>query len=201
MLFLKGVILVFLILATVSVARADDDGSLFGIPMGTSLDELDVAGRQKRSIYRLHRTPEFNLDFSHYMVRVHESTGVCLIIAQTDLIITGPAGEELRQEFERIMVPWSEKFGEPAIFDYIFRGSTALWAELFMTKLRSNEAVLAAKWTYNHGNVMGEQVSELLLIALPGTHGTASFVLQARLNNYRDCMYAIRRDAERKADG
>ena len=162
---------------------------------------LDLAERQEKTIYRLRRAPEFNSDFYHYLVRVHDSTGVCLIIAQTDPFVTGAAGEELRQEFERIMAPWSEKFGEPAIFDYILRGSNALWAKLFMTKLRSNEAVLAAKWTYNHGNVMGEQVSELLLMAQPGAHGTAVFILQAKLNNYRDCIRAIRRDAKREADG
>ena len=74
-----------------------------------------------------------------------------------------------------------------------------MWAAHFMRKLASNEAVLAARWNYDNDNRLGDEIKLLSLFAQAVNSTTAVLILEARFNNYTECMQIILRE-ERERD-
>lgn len=184
-------LLIFFVLEAAPVV-AQQDAALFGIGMGESVTSLNVAREGETvGIYHLAGVPDPDRDFNNYMVRSSAPTGVCMVTAISQPIISDPDGKQLREEFVRLRTKYAEIFGEPRTHDYILAGDTQLWAHLFATKLQRHEAILAARWTYNNGNVMGDKIMELILTVQPAGRAQGVLVLQAKLNNYRECMRAV----------
>lgn len=174
--------------------RIQFEGNFFGLDMGADKSSLDIARNIKGTLYLLGNVPELRVGFIHYEARVHAATGVCMVAAITDPFDTAGDGEALRARFYALKPALDAELGEARVIDRVIPGNSDMYRDHFTTFLRQQKAVLAARWSFNNGHLLGRQVSEVLLIAQPVTRLTVALILQVKYNNYFECTRAEARD-------
>ena len=168
----------------------------FGVNMGDGLEKYNRLRNKSRTIYQLNHAPEPLEDFYGYIIRHHESTGVCMVTGTTRSFRSQSNGKQLKEKFHEIVDRIKPRLGNARLSDYVIKGSTRLWAEHFMTKLVAKEGVLAAKWDHHSKATLGEDIKEVLLLAAADTGSEGFFHLQVKFNNYDTCINALKIDEQ-----
>ncbi len=179
----------------VTSAEQEETG-FFGVHMGDNLEKYSRTRNKSRTIYQLNHAPAPLEDFYGYIIRHHESTGVCMVTGTTRSFRTELDGKQLREKFTEIVGRLKPRLGNARMSDYVLKGSTRLWAEHFMTKLVAKEGVLAAKWDVHSKATLSRDIKEVLLLAAADTGSEGFFHLQVKFNNYDTCINAMKIDEQ-----
>lgn len=181
--------------APILVAQEGEKG-FFGVFMGDNLDKYDRIRNKARTIYQLNHAPKPLEDFYGYIIRYHESTGVCMVTGTSRSFRSESNGTQLKEKFQEIVGRLKPRLGNARLSDYVIKGSTRLWSEHFMTKLVAKEGVLAAKWDHYSKATLSDDIKEVLLLAAADTGSEGFFHLQVKFNNYDSCINAMKIDEQ-----
>jgi hypothetical protein len=190
--------LFFSTIATAQTKSPNLERGMFGILKGLKLSEINVSSRLKDSIYNLKDLPNPDPDLFTYRMRYHESTGVCMVVGFSLIIEAMGEGLILRREFDRIRSKYDQIYGPSLLSDYIINGSSQLWSKHFASKLYREEALLAARWFHENDNETGEDIGMLTLSVKSVNSVNAVLFVEARFNNYPQCIKRIYEERNRK---
>jgi len=178
-----------------SVGPASADGP-FGFEMGSQLSKYGPAEPLKQpGLYKFSQAPRTHPAFELYVLKHHPETGICMIRAIGQDIVTSSFGSQIRDEFSNIREQLSSVYGKSGINDFLKSGS--IWSEsrYWMMSLLKTDRVLQAHWDRKSGAALKDGISEILLSAAASSDEKGYIVLQYRFSNELKCDQLLKKDA------
>jgi hypothetical protein len=181
-------ILKFFIFSTYTLFASGAVAGPFGLEMGASVKELDVAGSGFK--LSLNSVPNPHPLFTNYSIWHSIETGVCRILAISKISENDRYGEDVKSTFSRVRKALEEKYGDAKTVDYLKSG--ALWKETdeWVMAIRQNERTYAALWE-SPSDQNGEAYSLIQLWVEATSSDTSFTVLEYRSIEFDLCNNSI----------
>lgn len=166
-------------------------GGPFGLDQGMPLSQLGRARQIRPGTYHLANVPKPHSTFKGYVVMVAPKTGLCLIRAISDEIVTSKDGFHLRNTFDQTKVRLDQIYGTARVMDRLSPGS--LWdrPEHWMMGLVNNDRTLGALWDKTSKATLPSEIRAVTLVAEAKTIGRGHILLEYSFANLAQCEEEI----------
>lgn len=161
----------------------------FGIEMSMSVSQLDVKDSGNRPF--LNSVPNPHPLFEVYGVWASDVTGVCAVIAMSDIFENDSFGLNVRSKFEDISAALSAVYGEATRIDYLF--PNALWNEPdeWVMAIRQNERFFADNFENVAETEQGSNLSSLEINVAAFSQNSTIIRIVYKFENFEECEAAI----------
>lgn len=146
----------------------------FGFEMGmTKAQVIAVVGKdavkdEEGDAMVLSTAPTPYSDIDEYILMLSPKQGLLKVVGFTKKIETDQEGDQLKDEFNKIVAAVTNKYGTPQMLDFI-RNQDESGAEYWMMSLNDKERTLEANWNYgDHGHGGDTQTGVYVEAQAPG---------------------------------
>lgn len=125
----------------------------FGFKMGMTQNQVialvgkDAIKEEKEGVLTLSTAPKPYPDFTEYLLVFSPKQGLLKVGAVTKEMNSDDEGDQLRDEFNKIVAAVANKYGKPQMTDFI-RNQDEADQKFWMMSLLDKERTLEADWNY-----------------------------------------------------